>query len=171
MTFMLNILENSHVLDLIYNTTIPTLNDSSYHRYRIHHVSARSVILNLSNYDYEELIESDSSSHYEMLLNECFENIVEFCNIFDIFINRQHLDIRYSKYSKKRRITFHRFKGFEHYFKKIFGYSLILQDNGIPAEHQKIRNNCDFETMIYGHPMASHGLCYESMNAIEGLYE
>lgn len=132
MTFMLNLLENSRVLDLIYNATTP---------------------------------------HYEMLLEECFDSITEFCDVFDIFLNKERNQMRISKYSTKHKITFHRFKGFEYYYKKIFGYSLILENIGIPAEHQQIRNNCDFETMIYGHPKASHGLCYECMNAIEGLYE
>lgn len=155
MTFLLNILENSHVVDLI----------------MMHNVSTQSVILNSNNCDYVEIIESDITQHYGILFEECFENIIEFCNIFDIFINKEHEDTRFSKYSTKHKFTFHRFKGFEHYFKKIFGYSLLLQDTGIPMEHQQIRNSCDFVNMIYGHPMASHGLCYESMNAIEELYK
>lgn len=131
MTFLLNILENRHVLDLIYNATIPD---------------------------------------YEMLLEECFDYITEFCDIFDVFLNKEK---RYSEFSigTNHKITFHRFKGFEHYYKKIFGYSLILENIGIPIEHQQFRSSCNFKTMIYGHPKASHGLCYESMKEIESLYE
>lgn len=132
MTFMLNILENNDVLNLIYNATTP---------------------------------------HYEMLLEECFYCISKFCGIFDIFLNKKNDHSRFRNSSIIYKITFHRFKGFEYYFKKIFGYSIIIRDIGIPDEHQQIVNNPDFKNMIYGHPLASHGLCYESMNAIESLYE
>ena len=132
MTFMLNILENNEVLNLIYNATTP---------------------------------------QYELLLEECFYCISKFCDIFDIFLNKKNDHSRFRNSSIIYKITFHRFKGFEYYFKKIFGYSIIIRDIGIPDEHQQIVNNPDFKNMIYGHPLASHGLCYESMNAIESLYE
>ena len=131
MTFMLNILENGHVLNLIYNATMP---------------------------------------HYEMLLEECFDNITEFCHVFDIFLDKER---RYSEFSTgtNHKITFHRFKGFEHYYKKIFGYSPILESLGVPIQHQQQRNINNFQLQIYGHPKASHGLCYESMKAIESFYK
>ena len=135
MTFLLNVLENNHIINLIYNATTPD---------------------------------------YIILLEECFDDITEFCGVFDILLNKKNLysdfySAFYFSSPKKYKITYHRFKGFEYYYKKIFGYSLLLENIGIPAQHQQNRNSYNFETMIYGHPLASHGLCYESMNAIEAL--
>jgi len=78
LTFLLNLLENSKVINLICN------NDTSY---------------------------------YE----QCFDKIIEYCETYNIVINK-----KINKNVLPQKITFHRFKTFEYYYKKIFGYSLIL---------------------------------------------
>ena len=97
---------------------------------------------------------------------DSFYHIEDFCKLFNIYFDERP----YIK-SEKEKITFHRFKGFEYYFKKIFNYSPILESLGVPIQHQQQRNINNFQLQIYGHPKASHGLCYESMKEIESLYE
>lgn len=52
---------------------------------------------------------------------------------------------------------------------KLFNKPLFCFKNNIPEEHYNLRKNNYFSDHICGHPMASHGWAYESLNNIEEL--
>ena len=117
------------------------------------------------------LIEPVCLKYFVPKNNKFINRIIRFCN---------HYHIEYPNINPKassdnsiyfQKITFSKFKGFEYYYKKLFNYSIMLTKLGIPIAHQRQRNTTSFHDEIYGHPMASHGLCYESWNEIEQLQE
>lgn len=68
-------------------------------------------------------------------------------------------------------ITTKYWKGSHFYYKKIFFGSIYTHELDIPVEILKKRYEWNFDAMICGHPMASHGICKESMDEIQRLEE
>ena len=67
-------------------------------------------------------------------------------------------------------------KGYAYYFNEIINMPLVLYEQGIPIEHyhrlhNKLGKHSEFEALIHGNPMASHGLMFDSINQIIELYE
>ena len=61
-------------------------------------------------------------------------------------------------------------KGSDYYYKKLFYKSIIHHNSNFDYDILKFKYITDFDTMIYGHPKASHGLCYESWLEIQEIY-
>ena len=66
-------------------------------------------------------------------------------------------------------------KGFKHYFNKIVNMPFVLYNHGIPIDHyhnlhNKLGNHSEFDALIHGSPMTSHGLMYDSWNEIQTMY-
>lgn len=66
-------------------------------------------------------------------------------------------------------------KGFKYYFENIVNMPYILFDQGISIEHFHTLHNfqgkhSEFNALVHGNPMASHGLMYESWLNIQNLY-
>ena len=60
-------------------------------------------------------------------------------------------------------------RGTDYYYKKLFNNSIYISELDIPNEVIELRINSNFNDMIYGHPLASHGLFQESMDEIDCL--
>ena len=60
-------------------------------------------------------------------------------------------------------------KGSNYYYKKIFLKPIYLHDMEIPDEIVSLRHYTCFEDMICGHPKASHGWMYESLQELKKL--
>ena len=66
-------------------------------------------------------------------------------------------------------------KGFKYYFNNIVNMPFILFEQGIPINHFHTLHNflgkhSEFNALVHGNPMASHGLAYESIMNIQELY-
>lgn len=62
-------------------------------------------------------------------------------------------------------------KGSDYYYKKLFYKSIIHHNSDFDYDILKFKYITDFDTMIYGHPKASHGLAYEGWLEIQELYK
>ena len=65
-------------------------------------------------------------------------------------------------------------KGSKYYFNNIVNMPFVLYNQGIPIEHyQKLHNklgkHSEFNALIHGNPMASHGLMYEGWLEIQTM--
>ncbi len=69
----------------------------------------------------------------------------------------------------KQRVMCNKWRGSNYYYKKIFYKSIYLDSFDIPEYHCRTRYYYNFDDVIYGHPLASNGLCYETLNELKKM--
>ena len=132
---------------------------------------------NISEYDIEKYIQHVIKSFF---VSEIFNTLTNTKNKKILRILQQKKDIltviicKLYEIKDNEPITSN-WKGFKFYFDKIVNMPHILFNQGIPIEHfHKLHNflgtHSEFNALVHGNPMASHGLMYESLLNIQELY-
>ena len=101
----------------------------------------------------------------DYLYNTLCKFIKENIEIFDMMKNNFTIQYEDFRNNLKWLITNYD-KKYKDYYKEIFGLPYFLN---VPKEHYNYRKNVYIDDNICGHPMASHGWCYEAMENLREL--